>query len=291
VNVAGDSLAGVELGRYCASLDAGAAEKERAVAPWISRATRGDILDVGSGTGALACRLANRFSRVRIVGIDSDRRMLAEARRQRTSTSAVEFRPGSALEPQSTRAAAVVFCSILHEVYSYHGDSLSYVAKALRAAHDSLATGGRIVIRDFVRPAAARRRVLLCHRRSDIVPGHDFRSFSEQFGRAVRFDGSFRDTEAVYYRTDLGSAYEFLARKDFHEMWSRELSERYGFWDESEARALGRDAGFRLVHSRAMQDEWVLENSLRGNARLLSSESGIALPFPPRHLTVVGEKE
>jgi SAM-dependent methyltransferase len=58
---------------------------------------------------------------------------------------------------------SVVFCSILHEVYSYGEPrfSLASVERVIRAAFAQLAPGGRLVIRDGVRPPPGRRRLRL----------------------------------------------------------------------------------------------------------------------------------
>jgi hypothetical protein len=58
-------------------------------------------------------------------------------------------------------ADTVVFCSILHEVYSYTAPhySIDSVRAVVRAAFATLRAGGRIVIRDGVMPPPATRRI------------------------------------------------------------------------------------------------------------------------------------
>lgn len=281
---------GPEAESYCASLQAGTLDKVRVIAPWIPADSHGDIVDVGTGTGALAFPLAAMFPHRRLTGVDADPGMLAVARRWRPRGSNLEFRLGSAQQPQSAGAASVIFSSVLHEVYSYGGRSLSMVASALRAAYASMLPGGRVIVRDFVRPADARRRVVLRHRLPDMVPGHDFLTFSMQFAGRVALDGAWPEGSEMCYATDLAGAYEFIARKDFHRLWSRELLEVYTFWDLGEAKNLLRAAGFRIVHEELIQSDWVLKASVFGNIRLLDAETGALIAFPPRQCLLVGEK-
>src|SRR5438105_8057034 len=157
---------------YCASLEAGAAEKWRLIAPWIPHGNSGEIVDIGSGTGKLAAMLSKAHPGRRLIAIDHDARMVSAARR--LYGPGVSFRRGGAARVHSAKAAAVVFSSVLHEVYSNCGDSAEPVFDALRCANESLATDGRVIIRDFVRPRDAMRAVILRHRHEDVVSGHDF---------------------------------------------------------------------------------------------------------------------
>jgi SAM-dependent methyltransferase len=282
--------AGRALGSYCASLHAGTREKERAIAPWISRGLDGEIVDIGMGTGSLARRLALGFPNLRVIGVDGAPEMLAAAHRAAPRVSNLELRAGFAREPHSPRAAAVVFCSVLHEVYSYGGGSLSSVASALRAAFESLLPGGRVIVRDFVRPCDAQRKVILHHRLADVFPGHDFCTFSNEFPYPIALERMWTGPLEMRYETNLGSAYEFITRKNFHQMWKRELCERYGFWDELDAQAMLRDAGFQIVHTEPLHDQWVLRSWLEGKILLVDAQTRTPIPFPPRHLLVIGQK-
>lgn len=281
---------GRDLERYCASLHAGTREKERAIAPWIPGHRNGEIVDVGMGTGSLALQLAVKLPRLRVVAVDACPEMLRVARGTTPRPSNLEFRSGFAEQPQTSRAAAVVFCSVLHEVYSYNGGSLLSVANALKAAYESLVPGGRVIVRDFVRPLDDRRKVILRHWIEDIRQGHDFCAFWRRFWGPVALDGIWGDLSAMRYSTDLGSAYEFIARKDFHRFWCRELRERYGFWDRGEAETLVLDAGFRILHAELMRSEWVERRSLAGKIQLLDAETRAPVAFPTRHLLLVAEK-
>jgi SAM-dependent methyltransferase len=279
-----------ELERYGAALDAGLPQKLAVLSPWVRAWPVSDIVEIGSGTGALAARQAYLHRASAVIGIDAATSMVNLARRRYSGRRNLEFRHGDACHVHSQRAGSIIFCSVLHEVYSYHGDSLGAVGKALAAAWQSLLPGGRIIIRDFVAPDNGRRPVLLCHDRADIVPGHDFISFSRRFLRPVSVHGVNRTRQTIIYETDLRSACEYVLRKDYHAMWDAELEERYGFWTMAEAHRLTREAGFEIVHSAGLRNRWLSLNSLKGKVELRDADSLSPLPFPPSQLVLVAEK-
>jgi SAM-dependent methyltransferase len=276
--------------RYGAALDAGLPQKVAVLAPWLRTWAAGDIVDIGSGTGALAARHADLYRASSVIGVDAVTQMVSLARTRYGGRRNLEFRFGDASQVHSERAASVVFSSVLHEVYSYHGDSLGAVSQALAAAWQSLLPGGRMIIRDFVAPDNARRPVLLCHDRADVVPAHDFVSFSRRFLRPVCVQGVQATPRTMIYETDLGSACEYVLRKDYHAMWDVELQERYGFWTAADAHRLTCAAGFEIVHSAGLHNRWLSLSSWKGKVELRDPDSLEALSFPPPQLLLVAEK-
>ncbi len=279
------------IGRYCEALDGGLAAKIQTVSPWVRAEAGRPIVDVGSGTGAIAAQLAQLCSDCPVVGIDCSRTMVGiAAGRHADGRPNLRFQWGTAGCLPVTGAASVVFSSVLHEVYSYLGHDLRTVLKALKAAWNSLAPGGRLVIRDFVRPPDASRQVLLRHRRDDIVPGHDFVSFCRGANRSGGEIPRVINERWIEYRTDLGAAFEFIYRKDYHEMWRAELRETYGFWSMSQARYLLGEAGFSLIRSQPLASEWLHENSFEGRIEILDGASREPLAIPNGHALLVGER-
>jgi SAM-dependent methyltransferase len=279
-----------QLEHYGAALNAGLPQKLAVLAPWMRTSPVGDIVEIGSGTGALAARQAYFHRASSVIGVDAAAPMVNLARRRYTGRRNLEFRLGDASQVHSEHAASIIFCSVLHEVYSYHGDSLGAVSTALAAAWQSLLPGGRIIIRDFVAPDDSNRPVLLCHDRADVVPGHDFVSFSRRFPRPVCVHGVHTTPRTLIYETDLGSACEYVLRKDYHVMWDAELQERYGFWTAAEAHRLIQAAGFQIVHSARLRNQWMSLNRLKGKVALREPGSLKALPFPSCQLLLVAEK-
>ena len=58
----------------------------------------------------------------------------------------------------------------------------------------------------------------------------------------------------------MSSVYEYIFHKDFHENWTQELNERYGFWTELEAVHLLKLAGFENICYDILNGEWIKNN-------------------------------
>jgi SAM-dependent methyltransferase len=179
----------------------------------------GRIVEIGPGGGVVLDLLADRFPTSEVIGIDAsatvvaalERRRIAEGRRW-TVQLGDAFDLASRVAPGTVDS--VVLCSVLHEVYSYveHRDdaggpdrrfNLASVREFCRAAFATLVTGGRLVIRDGVRPPAGTRRVRLIA--DDAAPL--FARFVAEFpGRAIAY------TRLAPDRVELSSAdaMEFL---------------------------------------------------------------------------------
>jgi tRNA (cmo5U34)-methyltransferase len=107
------------------------------------------IVDLGTGTGALAARCAARTRRARVVGIDADGEILTAARRRLGARAS--FITQSFLRSPLPRAQAVVASFALHHIRTRSAKSALY-GRVRRA----LAPGGLFVGVDCY-PAANRR--------------------------------------------------------------------------------------------------------------------------------------
>lgn len=150
---------------YLASMNAAKHDKER----MLDYVRPGRIVEVGPGGGVVLDLLEARFPAAEIIGVDLSREAItaleAHARagdhRWRVVLGAAEALPELV---GAGSVDTVVFCSILHEVYSYteRGGTkfhLESVRDVVRAAWTTLAPGGRIVIRDGVMPPPGTRRI------------------------------------------------------------------------------------------------------------------------------------
>jgi SAM-dependent methyltransferase len=117
----------------------------------------GTVADVGAGGGELSALFAARDGITGVYAIDDAPDALARLRDLSRVTAvggSVEQLPG--LAPLDN----VVFCSVLHEVYSYAG-GYPAVGGALDLAAASLRPGGRLIIRDGVMPVRPRDRATM----------------------------------------------------------------------------------------------------------------------------------
>ena len=158
---------------YLATMNAARSDKERL----LDFVRPGRVVEVGPGGGVVLDLLEDRFPAAEVIGLDASAEVVAalEARRARDHRRWRIIR-GDAFElPALVGAGAVdsiVFCSVLHEIYSYverAGDDgspprrfrLEAVRDLVREAWRALAPGGRLVIRDGVTPPPGTRRLRL----------------------------------------------------------------------------------------------------------------------------------
>lgn len=178
---------------YLASMNAARSDKER----MLDYVRPGRIVEIGPGGGIVLDLIEARFPDSEVIGVDLSREAIAalEARaragnhRWRVLLGAAEELP-ELVAPASVDS--VVFCSILHEVYSYTGAKfqMASVRDVIRAAWAALKPGGRIVIRDGVMPPSGTRRIKLVA--ADARPTFDL--YVAQFeGRKIRYRELARD--------------------------------------------------------------------------------------------------
>jgi SAM-dependent methyltransferase len=133
----------------------------------VELAKPGKIVEVGPGGGVVLDLLEQRFVTSEVIGVDASRDVVdALGQRARVRGSRWRVVHGAAEhlgELVPPPLDSVVFCSILHEVYSYTEPrfSLASVQRVIAAACAALAPGGRIVIRDGVQPPPGKRRMRL----------------------------------------------------------------------------------------------------------------------------------
>ena len=273
---------------YADGLAAGAGCKAALFARWIAADATGTLLDIGCGPGAVAAGLAAVRPGLRVLGIDAHPGMLAMATAHHDGLPNLGFRLGHADRPLGAEAAVCLLSSVLHELAAQGG--LPAVATALRAAAASLRRGGRLIVRDFVRPVGAATAVVLRHARHDMQRGRSFADFAHAAAFAVRFDGASSAPDALSYRTDVEGAYEYALRKDCGDAWAAELGQRYAFWSEADCRRLLHDAGLRIVHLAVMDDSWVVAHRLCGRLSLHDATNAAPRPLPAVKLFAVADR-
>jgi SAM-dependent methyltransferase len=191
---------------YLATMNAAKSDKER----MLEHVRPGRIVEIGPGGGVVLDLLEARFSGSEVIGVDLSREVIAalEARARagghawRVVLGAAEALP-ELVQPASVDT--VVFCSILHEVFSYTEPhfQLASVERVIRAAWAALKPGGRIVIRDGVMPPPATRRIRFVA--PDARPTFDL--YVAQFeGRKIQF----RELAAGRIELSAADAMEFL---------------------------------------------------------------------------------
>ncbi len=120
------------------------------VAKYIPRGAK-TVLDVGCADGTITIALAEMFPEIKFVGIDLNRDFIELAKKKGERLKNVSFENVYLRERLSgkDRFDVVLFCSVLHEFYTY-GEGISTVVKALADAHEILKAKGTLIIRDMI---------------------------------------------------------------------------------------------------------------------------------------------
>lgn len=220
--------------RYLEHMNSARSDKAR----MLDYVRAGRIVEIGPGGGVVLDLLEERFEGSEVIGIDASRMVVEALEKRRTS----ERRRWRILEADAyamkdyvgtDSVDTVVFCSLLHEIYSYaeyppddggppERFRLEAVRDLLRAAFATLVPEGRLVIRDGVMPPEGVRILRFLEPNAREF----FELFAEQFeGRAIRYD--VLDSDTVKLST--ADAMEFLYTYTWGpESFPYEVREQYG---------------------------------------------------------------
>ena len=132
---------------------------EKAIAERLPDNRRGDLLDIGTGTGRMLELFASEFDRA--VGVDLSREMLSVARAALSDPRMAhcQVRQGDMQQLPVPNESADV--ALVHQVLHYATDP----ARAIREAARTLKPGGRLLIVDFAPHEVERLRIEHAHNR------------------------------------------------------------------------------------------------------------------------------
>src|SRR5262249_11575148 len=135
----------------------------------------------------------------------------------------------------------IVLCSIMHEVFSYKGYDTTPVRQTLRRCAEALRPGGRLILRDGLKPAQEDVVFLTFHNE----PAYDkFVKFSLEFG-ASEIVWQLRDSRIMVSRKD---AMEFLTKYIYDENWKYEVKEQFGVFTLDGWCDEFRKVGLKVIH-------------------------------------------
>ena len=194
---------------------------------------------------------------------------------------------------ETGRFDVILFCSIIHEIFSY-GEyqgrrfNKAVIPKILETAAELLEPGGRIVIRDGV---ASEENPMVTVGFLDEELEDLARDYLRQFrGFPLEAQTPEETGQAHLYRMPKNSAMELL----YTVTWGREalpfeVEEWYGYYTRADWEALEKQLpGLALrYYSQYLQPGY--PEHLAGRVEL-TGEDGEALPFPDSNMIVVFEK-
>ena len=260
----------------------------------------GKIVEVGPGGGVVLDLLESHFPDSEIIGLDASHQVVvALEQRKKQQNNKWKIIEGNAFEFskyfEKESLTDIVFCSILHEIYSYIETEdgsrfhLESVQKMLQSAFDALAPGGRILIRDGIMPEHKPQHLTFI--------AEDARPFFDAFCR--EFKGRKIDYQEVNENTvllDSADAMEFMYTYTWGpDSFPYEVREQYGVmtyqdYCESILSWLGDRAKLiELPESEALVLQPGYVTALKDKVRI-SDVMGNPLPYPPSNAIIVVEK-
>jgi SAM-dependent methyltransferase len=247
--------------------------KAELVLPWLKS---GSVVDLGCADGDFTIQLARKQGFVTGIDMSADILEIARERGAEANIYGLNFKQGKAEDFSVTPVDNVVASSILHEVFSY-GNGIQSVVQAVNNIHKNLKKGGRLIIRDFVKPKW--KIVGFAHKKSDMVEGH---TFEDMF----RIGPSRYKTEWwAWDNVELPTVYEYIFHKDFHTNWETEVRETYGFATIEDMKSILTSAGFNLIHTAEIDNQWIIENRLKGRVTVDWKDE-----YPKYQMLLVAEK-
>lgn len=294
LNDDGELSHGRDFAVYSQGMDASMAVKIQDICRWI---VGNYIVDKGCGTGTLLIHLSNLHPKAQIVGMDLSRDLLHRSEGQHYANHNVAVVMGNIIHKRFAEGtvSTIIFSSVMHEVYSYNGYDRNQIRLALKNAWLELMVGGRVIIRDGVKPKDGDKLVWLKCKDAELE--ERFRKFAREFkGKSAKpgfayeervFDG------ATHFRVTLHEANEFLSKKDYVVNWAMEVNEEFGVWTTDEWAEEFTALGYRMVHCESYLNPWIEENRYEGHAWLFADEGGelgARLPYPHTTGVIVAEK-
>jgi SAM-dependent methyltransferase len=276
---------------YAAGMDASLSVKIEDVCPHIKR---GRIVDKGCGTGALLIHLSTLFPDSEIVGMDLSSELLRTSEGQFFPNQNVSIVRGNIIHQRfrSGTVSTIILSSVMHEVYSYNGYDRDQVRLALANARKELELGGRVIIRDGIKPNFQGKVWMRCDAESE----ERFRRFAREFKNKSNTPGvpfeEKRIGEETWFYLDLHGANEFLSKKDYLANWEMEVNEEFGVFTLDEWQAEFEKQGYRIRECRSYLNQWIAEHRYCHHVWLHADDDGkpgAALPYPDTTAIIVAE--
>ncbi len=176
-----------------------------------------NVLDVGCADGAVTQALANLFPNIKFLGIDLNEHFIEKAKAGGKNLKNLSFEKVYLREllAREQKYDAVIFCSVLHEFYTY-GEGISSVLKALADAHELLNEGGDIIIRDMILHEYTKKADFECELMSSTI-------YAKK--DLVKY---YTDFEKIHGKLDTHyKVNHFLLKYFYTENWEREVLENY----------------------------------------------------------------
>lgn len=265
---------------YAEGMEASAADK----AKLLRFVKPGVIADLGCGSGTVLELLRRKFRKSQLVGVDLSEEMIERCRKR---FPGAEIRQHDIVLPLFDEATVdtIVLCSIMHEVFSYKGYDYSAVRHTLRHCAEALRPGGRLIIRDGIKPARHDTIYMTFHNE----PAYDkFVKFSLEFGSS-EIVWKLVENRIQVARRD---AMEFLTKYIYDVNWKYEVKEQFGVFTLVDWETELRKTGLKVIHKESYLIDWLRTTHWEKDVKLeVKTARGYrTTDYPHSTMLIVGEK-
>lgn len=257
----------------------------------------GRIVEMGCGNGVVLELLVQSFPDSEIIGVDISDTMLKMAvdrkydgKRKNVTLVKEDI---TKMDLRENSLDTIIFCSTLHELFSYNGYSKNVVRETIEKAYRALRPGGRLIIRDGVKPEA--EEVYLEFKNEETRK--KFYRFAFEFGpREIQFasvDDEPNKVEKVNkVRLRSEDAMEFLSKYIYDKNWKIEVKEQFGVYTFGEYRVVLEEHGFDVVHAESYLLEWLRRTHYEKDLDVFKLVNGrfVKQEYPDSTMILVAEK-
>jgi len=188
--------------------------------------------------------------------------------------------------------STIILSSVMHEVYSYNGYDREQVRLALANSRKELELGGRVIIRDGIKPKFQGKVWMRCDEESEAR----FRKFAREFKNKSDAPGvEFAERkigDVTWFYLDMHGANEFLSKKDYLANWDMEVNEEFGVFTLDEWQTEFEKQGYRMRECRSYLNPWIADNRYSNHVWLHADDGGKpgeVLPYPDTTAIIVAE--
>jgi len=270
---------------YASGMNASVGDKAK-ILPYIKP---GNILEIGCGNGTVLEMISEQFPESHIYGVDMAAQLLGLATQRKydgdVNLFCYDARKLNTIESAPNKFSTIVFCSVLHEIYSgflarsiednpaqdAFNDTMNFID---HICDEYLEVGGRLVIRDGIRPADE-----MVYVEFDTPEQRDtFFRFVDDFAPfKIEFSYSSKSDKIKMHSSHL---FEFLTKYFYEKNWNIEVTEQFGWADEKaiSAALLIGEAGMRGKDWQKYTSEF-LRSKWEGDFTMTAMNGEKYMPF------------
>jgi len=220
----------------------------------------GIIVDIGCGSGKLTHLIAQQFPDSYVYGIDLRKETIKDANKKyklkNLSFMSINF------NKIKFHIDTIIFCSVLHEIYSYSTDKENVIENTFKWCFNSLKQDGHLIIRDFIKP----EHNIMCHLYDS---EQRFKIFVKDF-KMMKI--KYKEIDPNHYLTDIESIYEYILHKDYTDNWDAEMMEKYGYITAKKLTEYAKKNRFKIIYQKCYHNQWIINNRLKNKIMINDRE-------------------